>query len=738
VPLGSAGTAYLDVKPELTRGFHNDLNRSVQGSRSRFAGVGKKVGLAMAAGIGAALAGSAVLVKQSIDNAADLGEAINKTEVVFKGAAGTVKDFSKTTANDLGISRAAALEAAGGYGAMFQALGLARKPAADMSMSLVKLAADMGSLHNQDPTEMLEKIRAGMSGEMEPLKQFGIVLSETAVKEHAYKEGIAARGAELEESEKVQARYSLLMKQSAAAHGDFGNTMNSLPNLQRRFSAGWTDLTAKLGKAFLPIAEKVMSFFVGALPGALDFFKDAFASVGDFLEPVVEWFKGLSVSGDAVKSKFSEISSAVGPVIAKFVDLGKSLAGVLIPAIKSVVALGGRLLNFVVTNKLAMQVLASIITGVLAVAIGQKLVAGIKAAVVAFNVMKLALLSNPFTAIAIAIAALATLIYLNWDTIKETTIKVWNSIKGFLGDTWNAILQLFGSFGASLTGGFRKVVVFILDAVTFLLDKAIAILKPLPGNVEGPLVAAREKVGDFRKGVDSSLRGVEDSLRDLGRTTADVFGRFIDKVNDGTAKWNDFKSAVEKGAIPKVAAFSFVPPATTGGGGGLGPGMGLVSVGQRLQAGGYRVAGHPSFPPIGGHAPGSYHYMGRAIDINWGPPGQSIGEQIKLNALAGALRNSLGNRIRELFYPAYDPYGGHQDHLHLAMDRGGIVKGPATIHQGNIREAHIPLSGPGAKSLGNTFVFNIHTDSTQDGRKLARFVRQEFTGMLRRAEALNG
>jgi hypothetical protein len=38
----------------------------------------------------------------------------------------------------------------------------------------------------------------------------------------------------------------------------------------------------------------------------------------------------------------------------------------------------------------------------------------------------------------------------------------------------------------------------------------------------------------------------------------------------------------------------------------------------------------------------------------------------------------------------------HYDHVHVA-DRGKILRGPATIMQGPITEAHIPLDGPAAR-----------------------------------------
>ena len=69
---------------------------------------------------------------------------------------------------------------------------------------------------------------------------------------------------------------------------------------------------------------------------------------------------------------------------------------------------------------------------------------------------------------------------------------------------------------------------------------------------------------------------------------------------------------------------------------------------------------------------------------------------------------TFGRHFRELIY---SPLGfsiidgrqtapvavsDHWDHVHMA-DYGAIVKGPAMIQQGNITEAHIPLTGPGAR-----------------------------------------
>lgn len=115
-----------------------------------------------------------------------------------------------------------------------------------------------------------------------------------------------------------------------------------------------------------------------------------------------------------------------------------------------------------------------------------------------------------------------------------------------------------------------------------------------------------------------------------------------------------FEAAAERAQLPPG-----------GGGSAL-----LVQVGRALQAMGFRVGEHPMFGGVQGrHTPTSYHYRGRAIDVNWGAPGRSGAEAAKLDELSGQLRAAYGSRILELLWRT----AGHFDHLHLAMAKGGVL-----------------------------------------------------------------
>ena len=203
----------------------------------------------------ALVGGLAVGAAAAIKAASDLGEAQNKANVVFGKSVGIVNKLGDESAASFGIAKSEALGAASAFGAMFDSAGLAESAAAGMSVKMTKLAGDMASFNNEDPSEMLDRLRSGLSGEAEPLRRFGVFISEARVQTEAYASGIAKMGTELTDAQKIQARYNIILKDTKKQQGDFGRTVgSSLPNQIRVLRARLIDLAAALGKVLLPLA----------------------------------------------------------------------------------------------------------------------------------------------------------------------------------------------------------------------------------------------------------------------------------------------------------------------------------------------------------------------------------------------------------------------------------------------------------------------------------------------------
>lgn len=164
---------------------------------------------------------AAVLGVKAASAAAHLSETINTNKQVFGNASNAiVKDAERMNAA-FGTSRKEYIEGANALGGQLQGVGYGSKDAAALSNQLLKLAADATA--SRDPlggfAESLGKIRSGLSGEMEPLKAWGLDLSEAAVKAEALRMGIVKQASDLDNAGKVQARMSIITKGLAADQG---------------------------------------------------------------------------------------------------------------------------------------------------------------------------------------------------------------------------------------------------------------------------------------------------------------------------------------------------------------------------------------------------------------------------------------------------------------------------------------------------------------------------------------
>ena len=136
----------------------------------------------------------------------------------------------------------------------------------------------MASAKNVKFEDALTKIRAGLLGEAEPLRVMGVALTAARVKEEAYASGIAKRGEELTEANKVEARMQIILADSIAMHGDAANTLDSSANQWVTIKAVIRDNATMLGQFFMPVFQKVLGFIRDGVNVSIDFAKKLYAS----------------------------------------------------------------------------------------------------------------------------------------------------------------------------------------------------------------------------------------------------------------------------------------------------------------------------------------------------------------------------------------------------------------------------------------------------------------------------
>lgn len=204
-------------------------------------------------------------IKSAISSASDMNETLSKSQVVFGDLSGSIEEMGNTAAKSMGISKQEAISAAATYGNLFTAMGLGKEPSAEMSARLVQLASDLASFNNIPVADALEKLRAGLVGESEPLKSLGINLNETTLKAKALELGLSDGKEVLTASAKAQAAYAIMLEQSTTAQGDFARTADGVANKQRTLEATTKDLTASIGKGLIPAWQGVLNIMNDAL-----------------------------------------------------------------------------------------------------------------------------------------------------------------------------------------------------------------------------------------------------------------------------------------------------------------------------------------------------------------------------------------------------------------------------------------------------------------------------------------
>jgi hypothetical protein len=209
----------------------------------------------------ASLAGIGVGIKKIVDLASDANETANVLEQVF-GAAGAaqVKSWSETMSAELGRSQYQLQEFAGRLGAMIEPMVGSKGAAQEMSTTLSKLAVDLGSFFNTTDEDALMALRAGISGESEPLKRFGIVMQDATLQEYAHAQGIHKKISAMSVAEKTHLRYQFILANTATAQGDAARTSGSYANATKALTGAERDLGTEMGQSVMPAIERGVAF----------------------------------------------------------------------------------------------------------------------------------------------------------------------------------------------------------------------------------------------------------------------------------------------------------------------------------------------------------------------------------------------------------------------------------------------------------------------------------------------
>lgn len=587
------GEAFVKISPDGA-GFSAKAEQQMMGS---VAGLAKKAALVFASGFVIDKAATAFV--ESIGLASDLSESTSKAGVVFGDFADEVERFASTAPTALGQTRAQALEATGTFGNLLRAVGLTEETSAQFSTSMVGLASDLASFNNTDPAEALDALRAGLVGETEPLKRFGVNMNEALLKQKAMELGLSNGKDVLDANAKAQAAYALIMEQTSLAQGDFARTSGGVANQQRILKAQVDEAKTAFGKGLLPALEALapaagsaLTAFIplaesmgAGLGRAAQWGVDAVGTVSDALSGLRAQFSeanpaaGLAVElgtifgwaedspqVDALAGAFGRVADTLGRAATSAADLAGQAAD-LAPTISDLTTL------FQEQQDVIVPLAAGVGTFVGALATLSQVSSTIGAVKTAFALLGPAiatamapLLANPLTLVIAGIAGLGVALYVAYQkvepfrnavdavarVIKDVALDAFDKLRQFAEQLGPAFARI-GELGSTALSGLVAFGSGIIEAIQPALDWA-----------QDNLVPAFAAAADFADALGDRIRNVAQIVSTVlsaaAKVVSTVFGaawRVVGPVVMGVLRqwWNAFTTTAK--IVKEVLGFAF-------------------------------------------------------------------------------------------------------------------------------------------------------------------------------------
>lgn len=296
----AAATAAADA--ELA-GFGGKL----EGFSSRMSAIGsnlRSTGQSLSLGLTLPIVGALGLGTKF---AGELEDAQAMSQQVFGAWSGDMGRWAENAAENFGLSTGDAQEWANQMGIRLRQIGgLSEETAATTSQNLVGLAGDFASAFGGSVDEAAQAIGSALTGEFEPLKRYGIVINDAALKNKLFQmTGEEVKGT-LSAQQKQTATLALIQEQSALVQGDYARNADGATNSQRTMTASLKDAATTLGTVLLPYVTTAVQFVTG----------------------LVDRFKEMSPTMQKVVVIVGLVAAALGPVI--------YVAGILATAIGAI------------------------------------------------------------------------------------------------------------------------------------------------------------------------------------------------------------------------------------------------------------------------------------------------------------------------------------------------------------------------------------------------------------------
>lgn len=252
----AAGSLVVRISANINDFSRNlqKMTRDVSKAADTIAGVGKKLTLGLT--VPAALAGAA-LAKMALENQ----EVSKKMARVFGEATGDMQAKLDAFAGMVPVAGTELQQMATDLAELGDDLGATGSQAKDFSAAVLDIAVKLAAAKNVDLSQSVEAVGNAMKGQLKGLKSLGVVITDTQIKEAAYRTGLMRSGETLNEYGTMLATVAVLQQRTAKWSTEAAVRQEDLATQFRLAKVALSEFADATSSVLLPVLAPMVKTF---------------------------------------------------------------------------------------------------------------------------------------------------------------------------------------------------------------------------------------------------------------------------------------------------------------------------------------------------------------------------------------------------------------------------------------------------------------------------------------------
>lgn len=233
-----------------------DASKGFADAETKVSGFQRGLDRASAAS-GALLAGMAAVATQTYQDASALQQSSGAIESVFGAQAAAVEDYAQRASTAVGLSQNSYQELAATIGSQLKNMGVSTDQLAGQTNDLVTMGADLSATFGGTTADAVGALSSLMRGETDPIERYGVSIKQADIQARLAAQGLDDLQGPALRAAQTQAILGLLADQTASAQGGWNRETDTAAHQAQVASAAFTDASASLGTALLPMVTAV-------------------------------------------------------------------------------------------------------------------------------------------------------------------------------------------------------------------------------------------------------------------------------------------------------------------------------------------------------------------------------------------------------------------------------------------------------------------------------------------------